>query len=131
VGVCSYWLISYWFQSESNASAAKKAFIYNRIGDVGFLLAMFLIFSKAGSLDYSVIFAHKDLIGGASPRPRACSCPRGLRKSAQIPLFNWLPDAMAGPDAGLGPHPPLPPWSRRGLPAVSGESILQLSPDRW
>src|SRR6202521_32229 len=52
VGVCSYWLVSYWFQRESAASAGKKAFIYNRVGDVGFLAAIFLIFEKTGTLQY-------------------------------------------------------------------------------
>src|SRR6201999_3940037 len=62
VGVCSYWLGSFWFHREAAASAGKKAFIYNRVGDVGFLLAMFLIFSKVGTLDYLQIFAHQRLL---------------------------------------------------------------------
>src|SRR5277367_2216103 len=53
VGVCSYWLVSFWFQRESAASAGKKAFIYNRIGDVGFLLAIFLVFEKTGTVQYT------------------------------------------------------------------------------
>jgi NADH-quinone oxidoreductase subunit L len=56
VGVCSYWLVSYYYDKESAISAGKKAFVYNRIGDVGLLLAMFLIFSKVGTLDYLSIF---------------------------------------------------------------------------
>jgi NADH-quinone oxidoreductase subunit L len=130
VGVCSYWLISYWFQSESNASAGKKAFIYNRIGDVGFLLAMFLIFSKAGSLDYSVIFAHKDLIGGGVATAAVLLLFLGAcGKSAQIPLFNWLPDAMAGPT-------PVSALIHAATMVTAGvyllcrvSPILQLSPD--
>ena len=58
VGVCSYWLVSYFFFKESAASAGKKAFIYNRIGDVGLLLAMFLLFSHTGTLEYLGIFHH-------------------------------------------------------------------------
>ncbi len=98
VGVCSYWLVSYWFQREAAASAGKKAFIYNRVGDVGFLLAMFLIFSKVGSLDYMVIFANKALLaGGTATAAVLLLFLAATGKSAQIPLFNWLPDAMEGP----------------------------------
>jgi len=98
VGVCSYWLVSFWFQDEANASAGKKAFIYNRVGDVGFLLAMFFIFSRVGSLNYQVIFAHKDLLGGGAATAAVLLLFfAATGKSAQIPLFNWLPDAMAGP----------------------------------
>jgi len=98
VGVCSYFLIAFWFERESAASAGKKAFIYNRVGDVGFLLAMFLIFSKVGSLDYVSIFAHKQLLaGGAATAAVLLLFLAATGKSAQIPLFNWLPDAMEGP----------------------------------
>ena len=101
VGVCSYWLVSFWFQQDSAASAGKKAFIYNRIGDVGFLLAIFLIFDKTGTLATS---DRRHLRPAAPPRRRrrhrrgAPAVPgRRTGKSAQIPLFNWLPDAMEGP----------------------------------
>ena len=98
VGVCSYWLVSFWFQRESAASAGKKAFIYNRVGDVGFLLAMFLIFSKVGSLDYATIFANKSLLAGVTATAAILLLFfAATGKSAQIPLFNWLPDAMEGP----------------------------------
>jgi NADH-quinone oxidoreductase subunit L len=98
VGVCSYWLVAFWFQRETAASAGKKAFIYNRIGDVGFLLAMFLIFSKVGTLDYLQVFAHKQLLaGGAATAAVLLLFLAATGKSAQIPLFNWLPDAMEGP----------------------------------
>ncbi|HVX22593.1 MAG TPA: NADH-quinone oxidoreductase subunit L [Acidimicrobiales bacterium] len=98
VGVCSYWLVAFWFHRESAASAGKKAFIYNRIGDVGFLLAMFLIFSKVGSLDYLTVFAHQGLLaGGAATAAVLLLFLAATGKSAQIPLFNWLPDAMEGP----------------------------------
>ena len=63
VGVCSYWLVAFWFQRESAASAGKKAFIYNRIGDVGFLLAIFLVFEKTGTLQYRGVFAHLSALG--------------------------------------------------------------------
>jgi NADH-quinone oxidoreductase subunit L len=99
VGVCSYWLVSFWFERESAASAGKKAFLYNRIGDVGFLIAMFFIFSKVGSLDYLTIFAHQHslLTGGAATAAVLLLFFAATGKSAQIPLFNWLPDAMEGP----------------------------------
>ena len=98
VGTCSYWLVSFWFTRDSAASAGKKAFVYNRIGDVGFLLAMFLVFSKVHSLDYSTIFAHIDSIGSANITAICLLLLVGVMgKSAQIPLFPWLADAMEGP----------------------------------
>ncbi|MHB8220309.1 MAG: NADH-quinone oxidoreductase subunit L [Acidimicrobiales bacterium] len=98
VGVCSYWLVAFWFDRDSAASAGKKAFLYNRVGDVGFLIAMFLIFSKVGSLDYVAVFAHKGLLaGGAATAAVLLLFLAATGKSAQIPLFNWLPDAMEGP----------------------------------
>ncbi len=99
VGVCSYWLVAFWFHRDSAASAGKKAFIYNRIGDVGFLLAMFLIFSKTGTLTYVSVFAHRHLLSGGGTATAAVLLLflAATGKSAQIPLFNWLPDAMEGP----------------------------------
>lgn len=98
VGLCSYLLIGYWFKNIEFTKAAKKAFVMNRIGDFGFLLALFWIFSRVNSLNYVDVFAavkqfnNTDIIGitlllfvGATG------------KSAQIPLYTWLPDAMAGP----------------------------------
>src|SRR5580704_6994568 len=103
VGVCSYWLVSFWFQREAAASAGKKAFIYNRIGDVGFLLAIFLIFEKTGTIQYESgpgggIFGQiSHLHGGAGLAAVLLLFLAAAGKSAQIPLFNWLPDAMEGP----------------------------------
>ncbi len=99
VGVCSYWLVSFWFHRDSAASAGKKAFIYNRVGDVGFLIAVFLIFSKTGTLTYLEVFAHRHLLagGGAATAAVLLLFLAATGKSAQIPLFNWLPDAMEGP----------------------------------
>ncbi|MHB8593554.1 MAG: NADH-quinone oxidoreductase subunit L, partial [Acidimicrobiales bacterium] len=98
VGVCSYWLIAFWFGRSSAASAGKKAFLYNRIADVGFLLAMFLVFDKTGTLDYRGIFSHLSAIG---PGARTAICLllflAAAGKSAQLPLFPWLADAMEGP----------------------------------
>src|SRR5690554_768992 len=100
VGLCSYLLIGFWFKNISFAGAAKKAFVMNRIGDLGFLIAVFLLFGMFGTLEFGGIF------------PVAANMPGGdgtillitlllfvaaTGKSAQIPFFTWLPDAMAGP----------------------------------
>ena len=99
VGVCSYWLVSYYFDKPAAASAGKKAFIYNRVGDVGLLVAMFLIFSRTHTLDYLTLF--KLVPSSMSPTLVTLTVLALLLgatgKSAQIPLFNWLPDAMEGP----------------------------------
>src|SRR5580704_2107111 len=103
VGVCSYWLVAFWFQRESAASAGKKAFIYNRIGDVGFLLAIFLLFEKTGTIQYESgpgggIFGQLSHLGGGTATGAVLLLfLAATGKSAQIPLFNWLPDAMEGP----------------------------------
>src|SRR6185369_16121933 len=98
VGLCSYLLIGFYFDKKFATNAGNKAFIVNRIGDFGFSLAMFLIFKNFGSLDFSKVFAQT---AGAS---EAVLTTIGLLllvgacgKSAQIPLYVWLPDAMAGP----------------------------------
>ncbi len=98
VGVCSYFLISFWFDRPSAASAGKKAMIYNRIGDAGFLIAMFLIFERTGSLGYHTVFARLGHVG--TPSLVAIALLLFLAacgKSAQIPLYPWLADAMEGP----------------------------------
>ncbi len=98
VGTCSYWLVSFWFTRESAASAGKKAFVYNRIGDVGFLLAIFLTFEKVHSLEYQTVFADIGRIGSANVTAICLLLLVGVMgKSAQIPLFPWLADAMEGP----------------------------------
>ncbi|MHB8262222.1 MAG: NADH-quinone oxidoreductase subunit L [Acidimicrobiales bacterium] len=98
VGLCSYWLISFWFERPTAASAGKKAFVYNRIGDFGFLLAMFLIFEKTGTLTYSGIFAHLHALSGVTGTAAVLLLfLAATGKSAQIPLFPWLADAMEGP----------------------------------
>ncbi len=100
VGTCSYLLISFWFTNPANATAGKKAFVTNRIGDWGFMLAMFLTFVTLGSLSYA------DLLSASAAGDIAAVTATGIAlllfvgavgKSAQIPLFVWLPDAMAGP----------------------------------
>jgi NADH-quinone oxidoreductase subunit L len=98
VGACSYWLVAFWFGRDSAASAGKKAFIFNRLADVGFLGAVFLVFSKTGSLDYKVIFSHLSLIGGGTGTAICLLLfLAAVGKSAQLPLFPWLADAMEGP----------------------------------
>jgi NADH-quinone oxidoreductase subunit L len=101
VGLCSYLLIGFWFRDREKADAGKKAFIVNRIGDFGFLVAMFLIFANLGSLDFANVFAAAPEAfpyGGAVVTAITLFLFLGATgKSAQIPLYIWLPDAMAGP----------------------------------
>ena len=98
VGTCSYLLISFWFSSEANASAGKKAFVTNRIGDFGFMLAMFLIFATVGSLQYSDVLGAAGSIAPVTATAIVLLLFLGAcGKSAQLPLYVWLPDAMAGP----------------------------------
>jgi NADH-quinone oxidoreductase subunit L len=97
VGLASYLLIGFYFTKNSAANAGKKAFIVNRIGDFGFLLAMFLIVAHFGSLDFATVFTASANI----PAPLTAIClllvVGAAGKSAQIPLYVWLPDAMEGP----------------------------------
>jgi NADH-quinone oxidoreductase subunit L len=101
VGLCSYLLIGFWFEEKEKADAGFKAFLVNRIGDFGFLVAMFLIFSRLGSLDFREVFARAPQAlapGGGTVTAIALFLFMGcVGKSAQIPLYVWLPDAMAGP----------------------------------
>ena len=100
VGLCSYLLIGFWFTNASYASAAKKAFIMNRIGDLGFLIAVFLIFTTFNSVEFAVIFPQAaNMLAGDRTLViiTALLFVGAIGKSAQIPLFTWLPDAMAGP----------------------------------
>jgi NADH-quinone oxidoreductase subunit L len=101
VGLCSYLLIGFWFRDREKADAGKKAFIVNRIGDFGFLVAMFLIFANLRTLDFVGVFDAAPAAfayGGAVVTAIALFLFLGATgKSAQIPLYIWLPDAMAGP----------------------------------
>jgi NADH-quinone oxidoreductase subunit L len=101
VGLCSYLLIGFWFSEKANSDAGKKAFIVNRVGDFGLLIAMFMLFSNLGTLDFTGIAAAapSTLAFGGTVVTAIClfmflGC---AGKSAQIPLYVWLPDAMAGP----------------------------------
>lgn len=104
VGLCSYLLIGFWydrkFEKSTTADAAKKAFIVNRIGDFGFLLGMFLIYLTFGSLNFNEVFSRAETINIDQSVFNLIALflfIGATGKSAQIPLFVWLPDAMAGP----------------------------------
>ena len=104
VGLCSYLLIGFYFLKKSAADAGKKAFIVNRIGDFGFMLGMFLLFRAFGSLDFQTVFAkaatwQPDAMGQFGTLTIACLLlfMGATGKSAQLPLYVWLPDAMEGP----------------------------------
>ncbi|MFZ2059133.1 MAG: NADH-quinone oxidoreductase subunit L [Acidimicrobiales bacterium] len=98
VGVCSYFLIGFWFERDSASSAAKKAMIFNRIGDSAFLVALFLIYERTGSLEYHAVFARLGAVGEPSLVAIGLLLFAGaVGKSAQIPLYPWLADAMEGP----------------------------------
>ncbi|MBC7387307.1 MAG: NADH-quinone oxidoreductase subunit L [Cryobacterium sp.] len=104
VGLCSYLLIGYWYEDLEKAKAGKKAFIANRVGDLGFLLGMFMIYTHFGTLEFTKItelLARGDFIAAISPAAITATClllfVGCTGKSAQIPLYVWLPDAMAGP----------------------------------
>ncbi len=101
VGLCSYLLIGFWFENQSASDAGKKAFIVNRIGDCGFLIGMFIVFWQVGSLDFQTVMhsAPGSFVYGGGLITAACLLlfVGAIGKSAQIPLFVWLPDAMEGP----------------------------------
>ena len=104
VGLSSYLLVGFWFLKKSAADAGKKAFIVNRIGDFGFMLGMFLLFRAFGTLDFQTLFAkagtwQPDTMGQFGTLTIACLLlfVGATGKSAQLPLYVWLPDAMEGP----------------------------------
>lgn len=98
VGLCSYLLIGFWYANKEYGYAARKAFIMNRIGDLGLLIGIFILFNTFGTTDYQTVFS-----GAASANKATVEIicillfVGAIGKSAQIPLFTWLPDAMAGP----------------------------------
>jgi len=99
VGLCSYLLIGYWFKNTEYNYAARKAFVMNRIGDLAFLIAIFMIIAKVGSVNFSDAFSTEGL-QKLSPQATIITLllfVGATGKSAQIPLYTWLPDAMAGP----------------------------------
>ncbi len=99
VGLCSYLLIGFWFKNKDYGKAARKAFIMNRIGDLGLLIGIFIIWNQYGSFEYADVFKSASMGGGSTALTIATFCLfiGAMGKSAQIPLYTWLPDAMAGP----------------------------------
>jgi NADH-quinone oxidoreductase subunit L len=102
VGFCSYGLVGFWFERNSAAVAAKKAFVTNRVGDFGFMIALFLLFGHFRSFDYSTVLAplsagHATLANGTATAIGLMLFLGAVGKSAQLPLYMWLPDAMEGP----------------------------------
>ncbi|MGQ9637165.1 MAG: NADH-quinone oxidoreductase subunit L [Thermodesulfobacteriota bacterium] len=103
VGLCSYLLIGFWFEKDSASNAGKKAFVVNRVGDFGFLLGMFLLFTSLGkhgiwTLDFTEVFANANKLDPSTVTAITILLFIGAcGKSAQIPLYVWLPDAMEGP----------------------------------
>lgn len=100
VGLCSYLLIGFWYTNQEYGKAARKAFIMNRIGDLGLLLGIFLIYKIFGSVTYSEVFERISSVrldGGVATLICILLFIGAMGKSAQIPLYTWLPDAMAGP----------------------------------
>jgi NADH-quinone oxidoreductase subunit L len=100
VGLCSYLLIGFWNKNTDYNNAARKAFIMNRIGDLGFLLGIFTIIATFGSVEYTEVFSQATRLSVGDPMVVTITLllfVGAMGKSAQIPLFTWLPDAMAGP----------------------------------
>ena len=99
VGLCSYLLISFWYTRPSAAAAGKKAFVVNRIGDFGFMVALMVIFAAFGTLSYTEVLHEPGEVIGAGAATAVCLLllVGAAGKSAQLPLYVWLPDAMEGP----------------------------------
>ena len=98
VGTCSYLLVSFWFTRERAATAGKKAFVTNRIGDWGFMIAMFLVFQAVGTLNYTGLLEQAPTLATSTVTAICLLLFLGaVGKSAQLPLYLWLPDAMEGP----------------------------------
>jgi NADH-quinone oxidoreductase subunit L len=98
VGACSYFLISFWFERPAAPAAGKKAFVVNRVGDFGFMVAMFLIFAAFGTLQYTEVLEGASTLSEVTATAIVMLLFLGaVGKSAQLPLYVWLPDAMEGP----------------------------------
>ena len=100
VGLCSFLLIGFWNKNLNYTDAARKAFIMNRVGDLGFLIGIFMILEKFGSLDYTTVFSQASTLAVGDQTIMFITFALfigAMGKSAQVPLFTWLPDAMAGP----------------------------------
>ena len=127
VGVCSYFLVAFWFEREAAASAGKKAFIYNRIGDAGFLLAIFLLFEKTGTVQYESGPGRRHLRPAVPPEQRdgdgrrAPAVPGRRRQVGPDPPVQLAARRHGRPDAGLRAHPRRHHGHRGRLPALSHE----------
>ena len=100
VGLCSYLLIGFWYERPAASQAGKKAFLVNRIGDAGFMMGIFLIFWTAGAIDYETVFNQANngvFTTGVATAATLLLFVGAIGKSAQVPLYVWLPDAMEGP----------------------------------
>ncbi|MCS7205408.1 MAG: NADH-quinone oxidoreductase subunit L [Leptospiraceae bacterium] len=97
VGLCSYLLISFWYSDEEKAEAGKKAFITNRIGDAGYLVGVFILYNVVGTVTFTELLQKKEILSSIATLVGIALFIGATGKSAQIPLYVWLPDAMAGP----------------------------------
>lgn len=97
VGLCSYLLISFWYTDKEKAEAGKKAFITNRIGDAGFLIGIFILLQIVGTVTFTDLMIQKEVLASIATVVGIMLFIGATGKSAQIPLYVWLPDAMAGP----------------------------------
>ncbi|MFN3604914.1 MAG: NADH-quinone oxidoreductase subunit L [Leptonema sp. (in: bacteria)] len=97
VGLCSYLLISFWYTDQEKADAGKKAFITNRIGDAGFLIGIFILFQIVGTVTFTDLIQKQEVLATVATAVSIFLFIGATGKSAQIPLYVWLPDAMAGP----------------------------------
>ena len=131
VGACSYWLVAFWFKRESAASAGKKAFIFNRIGDVGFLIAIFLTFDKVHSLDYSVdLRQRRPHRSGQHHRDLPADPPRSGGQVGADPPVPLARRRDGGPDSGLRAHPRRHHGHRGRLPALPDQPAAARLPRR-
>ena len=117
--MCSYWLVSFWFGRDSAASAGKKAFLYNRLADVGFLIAIFLVFSKTGTLNYTGIFSHLSQHRRRDGHGHLPAAVRGRRRQVgPAPAVPVVGRRHGGPHTGVRPHPRRHHGHGRRLPDV-------------
>ncbi len=120
VGAASYLLISFWYRRTTATRAGIKAFVINVVGDVGLVLGTFFIFKHTGTVDFLKVFHSTDHVFRHDSNDLVAAClllgVGAFAKSAQVPLHTWLPDAMEGPDPGLGPDPRRDDGHRRRVP---------------
>ena len=122
VGACSYFLISFWFERDTAASAGKKAFVTNRVGDFGFMIAMFLIFAHFGSLDYGTVFGHVGSVSSGTATAIGLLLFLGaVGQVGPAAAVHLAARRHGGPDAGVGPHPRRHHGHRRRLPDGAGQ----------